>query len=154
MCWSARADSIQAVWLSYDEIVESLEELKDSYDPKTKASNLLGRVKSFEFIMMLMFMRNVMMKTKILTKEVQSVDINIVDTLEAAQATIVTLRHLRDDETNFDNQIEAAVIFSAQYEIDVEDEYQRNHRPRRRPRRFDKRPETTANLTFTSFYRK
>jgi hypothetical protein len=143
MCWSARADSIQAVWLSYDEIVESLEELKDSYDPKTKASNLLGRVKSFEFIMMLMFMRNVMMKTKILTKEVQSVDINIVDTLEAAQATIVTLRHLRDDETNFDNQIEAAVIFSAQY-----------HRPRRRPRRFDKRPETTANLTFTNFYRK
>ena len=79
---------------------------------------------------------------------------NIVDTLEAAQATIVTLHHLRDDETNFDNQIEAAVIFSAQYEIDAEDEYQRNHRPRRRPRRFDKRPETTANLTFTNFYRK
>jgi hypothetical protein len=73
--------------------------------PKQNASNLLGRVKSFEFIIMLMFMRNIMMKTKILTKEVQSVDINIVDTLEAAQATIATLGHLRDDETNFDNQI-------------------------------------------------
>ena len=119
--WSACADYIQAVWLSYDEIVESLEELKDSDDPKTKtkASNLLGRVKLFEFIIMLMFMRNVMLKTKILTKEVQSVDINIVDTLEAA---IATLRHLHDD-----NQIEAAVIFSAQYEIDAEDKYQRNH---------------------------
>ena len=60
-----------------------------------------------------------MLKTKILTKEVQSVDINIVDTLLAA---IATLRHLHDD-----NQIEAAVIFSAQYEIDAEDKYQRNH---------------------------
>ena len=94
------------------------------------------------------------MKTKILTKEVQSVDINIVDTLEAAQATIATLRHLRDDETNLDNQIDAAVVFSAQHEIDAEDEYQRNHRPRRRPRRFDERPETTATLTFKNFYRK
>ncbi len=152
--WSARADSIRAVWSSYDDIVESLEELKDSDDPKTKTSNLLGRVKSFEFIIMLMFMRNVMMKTKILTKEVQSVDINIVDTLEAAQATIATLRHLRDDETNLDNQIDAAVVFSAQHEIDAEDEYQRNHRPRRRPRRFDERPETIATLTFKNFYRK
>ena len=95
-----------------------------------------------------------LMKTKILTKEVQSVDINIVDTLEAAQATIATLRHLRDDETNLDNQIDAAVVFSAQHEIDAEDEYQRNHRPRRRPRRFDERPETTATLTFKNFYRK
>ena len=94
------------------------------------------------------------MKTKILTKEVQSVDINIVDILEAAQATIAALRHLRGDETNLDNQVDAAVVFSAQYEIDAEDGYQRNHRPRRKPRRFDKRPETTANLSFKSFYRK
>jgi hypothetical protein len=50
--------------------------------------------------------------------------------------------------------IKSAVIFSAQYEIDAEDEYQRNHHPQRKPRRFDERPETTANLTFTNFYRK
>ncbi len=63
-------------------------------------------------------------------------------------------RALGINETNLDNQIDAAVVFSAQHEIDAEDEYQRNHRPRRRPRRFDERPETTATLTFKNFYRK
>ena len=94
-----------------------------------------------------------MMKAKNLTKEVQSVDINIVDTLEAAQATIATLHHQCNDETNLDNQIDAAVVFSAQYEINAEDKYQQN-RPQRMPRRLNERSETTANLTFKNFYRK
>jgi hypothetical protein len=37
-----------------------------------------------------------MVKTKILTKQLQTVDINVVVTLEAAEATIATLRHLRN----------------------------------------------------------
>ena len=52
MRWSSRADSIKSVWISYNEITRSLEELKESDDPKTrsKTSNLLTRVKSFEFL--------------------------------------------------------------------------------------------------------
>jgi hypothetical protein len=65
--WSARADSIRAVWSSFDEITQGLEELEDSDDNKTKAKaeNLLARVRSFQFIVMVMFMKNVMIKTKI-----------------------------------------------------------------------------------------
>ena len=36
---------------------------------------------------MIMFMKSVMIKTKILTKQVQSVNINIVDTLQSAKVT-------------------------------------------------------------------
>ena len=99
-CWSACADSIRAVWSSFDEITQGLEELEDSDDNKTKAKaeNLLARVRSFQFIVMVMFIKNVMIKTKILTKQVQSVNINIVDTLESAKATISTLCHLCNDE--------------------------------------------------------
>ena len=43
-------------------------------------------------------MKSVMIETKILTKQVQSVNINIVDTLQSANVTISTLHHLRDDE--------------------------------------------------------
>ena len=52
MRWSLRADSIKSVWISYNERTRSLEELKESDDPKTrsKTSNLLARVKSFEFL--------------------------------------------------------------------------------------------------------
>ena len=100
--WVARADSIRAVWSSYEEIVDALKELENVQDAKTKtkAKNLLARLCSFEFLVMVMFMRNIMMKTKILTKQLQAVDINVVDTLEAVKATIATLRHLRNDEDN------------------------------------------------------
>ena len=74
--WVARSDSITAVWASFEGIVSALEKEMESSDAKTKikAKNLLGKVRSFEFIVALMFMRNVMSKTKILTKQVQAVD--------------------------------------------------------------------------------
>ena len=48
--WSAHADSIRAVWSSFDEIIQTLEELENSDDTKTraKAETLLKRIKSFE----------------------------------------------------------------------------------------------------------
>ena len=50
--WSARADSIRAVWSSFDEITQGLEELEDSDDNRTKAKaeNLLARVRSFNLL--------------------------------------------------------------------------------------------------------
>ena len=154
--WRARADSIRAVWSSFDEITQGLEELEDSDDNKTKAKaeNLLARVRSFQFIVMIMFMKSVMIKTKILTKQVQSVNINIVDTLESAKVTISTLRHLRDDEQNLNNLITAAVEFSERHGVDANGEYQRQHRLRRPTRRVDERPETATSLTLEDFYRK
>ena len=154
--WVARADSIRAVWSSYEEIVDALKELENVQDTKTKtkAKNLLARVRSFEFLVMVMFMRNVMVKTKILTKQLQTVDINVVDTLEAAEATIATLRHLRNDKENLNKQIDAAIIFSHRIGIDAIEEYQRHHRPRRQPRRIDEQPETEARLDLNEYYRK
>ena len=70
--WVARADSIPAVWSSYEEIVDALKELENVQDAKTKtnAKNLSARLCSFEFLVMVMFMRNMMMKTNILTKQI------------------------------------------------------------------------------------
>ena len=154
--WVARADSIRAVWSSYEEIVDALKELENVQDTKTKtkAKNLLARLCSFEFLIMVMFMRNIMVKTKILTKQLQTVDINIVDTLEAVKATIATLRHLGNDEDNLNKQIDAAIIFGGRLGIDAVEEYQRHHRPRRQPRRIDEQPETVARLDLNEYYRK
>ena len=65
-----------------------------------------------------------MVKTKILTKQLQTVDINIIDTLESAKATIATLRHLCNDEDNLNKQIDAAILFSSCIGIDTIEEYQ------------------------------
>ena len=75
-----------------------------------------------------MFMKSVMIKTKMLTKQVQSVNINIVDTLQSAKVTISTLHHLRDDEQNLNNLITAVVEFSERHGVDANGEYQRQHR--------------------------
>lgn len=66
-----------------------------------------------------------MVKTKILPKQLQMVDINVVDTLEADEATIATLRHLRNDEGNFNRQILRIGVYAIA-------EHQRHHRPRRK----------------------
>lgn len=74
--WIARADSIRAVWRSFEGVIAALEALDESEGAKTKmkAAGLLKRVKKFDFVVMLMFMKNVMVKTKILTQELQSVE--------------------------------------------------------------------------------
>ena len=65
--WVAREESIRAVWSSYALLLEVLEVLTNSkYDTKTrvKAAALHDKMKSFNFVVMLMFMKNVMGKTK------------------------------------------------------------------------------------------
>ncbi len=69
-------------------------ESSDDAKTKIKAKNLLGKVRSFEIIFALMFMRIVMSKTKKITKQVQVVDLNIADALEALDITINTLKYL------------------------------------------------------------
>ena len=154
--WVARSDSITAVWASFEGIVSALEKEMESSDAKTKikAKNLLGKVRSFEFIVALMFMRNVMSKTKILTKQVQAVDLNIVDALEALDATINTLKYLRMKEDDVNLQIDAAIAFSAQHGIDAQSEFAKHHRKRIAPRRIDDAPENAIHPELATFYRK
>jgi hypothetical protein len=64
----ARSESIVAVmWASSDSIIAALDKEAESEDAKTrvyKAKNQLEAVKCFEFILALMFMRNVMSKRR------------------------------------------------------------------------------------------
>ncbi len=69
----------------------ALEELTESkYPKKSSQLRLFSRDKSFEIILMLVLLKNAMVK--ILTQEIQSIKINILDPLEAALATIATLQ--------------------------------------------------------------
>ncbi|CAB3989752.1 zinc finger MYM-type 1-like [Paramuricea clavata] len=155
--WVAREESICAVWSSYTVVLEVLEVLTDSkYDTKTrvKAGALQDKMKSFNFLVMLMFMKNVMGKTKCLTTEVQGIEMNIIDTIESFKTTITTLEHIRNDGEGLKNQIQATKSVAEQHGIDPDDEYNRHHRQRKKPRRIDDHPETAANLCLVEHYRK
>ena len=81
-------------------------------------------------------MRNVMSKTKILTKQVEAIELNIADALE----------------DNLNLQIVAAVTFSAQHGVSAE--FAKHHRERVAPRKIDDTPENAVHFGLQTFYRK
>jgi len=70
--WTARAESIKAVAVSYENVVHILEDIKSSkaFDSNTKysAMALYKKVLDFDFICTLYFLKNVMFKVKNITE--------------------------------------------------------------------------------------
>ena len=79
---------------------------------------------------------------------------NIIDDLEALDATISTLKYLREKEEDINRQIEAAVAFSGQHGVVAESEFATRHRHRVTPRRIDDTPENAVLFGLQAFYRK
>ena len=126
------------------------------YDTKSrvKAAALRDKMKSFNFVVMLVFMKNAIGKTMCLTTDIQSINMNIIDTIDSFKATISTLEHIRNDNDGLENQVHASKSFWEQYGTDPDTEYNRHYRQRKKPRRIDDNPETAANLCLVNHYRK
>ena len=61
--WTAGAESIKSVWNSYEAIIDSLSNLERSDDGST-ASGLRAKLLRFDLIVTIMFMKNIMYKSK------------------------------------------------------------------------------------------
>jgi len=75
--WTARAESIKAVWGSLEAIIKSLDEIcsdNGHFDKGTrsKALGLQKQLLSFDFIVSIMFMKNIMYKFKFLTETLEA----------------------------------------------------------------------------------
>lgn len=70
--WTARAESIKSVRNSYEAILDSLSNLERSEDSST-ASGLRVKLLRFDFIVTIMFMKNIMYKSKRMTETLQNV---------------------------------------------------------------------------------
>ena len=156
--WTARADSLNAVWRAFDVIVKALEDIEDSsvkIPPKTRAQarGLLHHMLRFDFIMAMMFMKNIMHKTKIMTESLQSENLNLVDATAIIESTIKALERINNDTDNMDSEIQAAKQFAGSYDIDPTDDFNRHNRPRKLSLRADKNPETQAVLTLEHYWR-
>ena len=59
--WSARAESIQAVWTSFEVILDVLHTVTNKADVKTKtqALGLKKKMLSLDYVVALMFMKNI-----------------------------------------------------------------------------------------------
>ena len=106
--WTARAESLRAMWISYEAVIDVLRKISndDSVDAKGKAAatGLLANILRVDFVVSLMFMRIILWKTKVLTESLQKEDLNIVDALEAVNGTVKSLEDIRKDDEGILNQ--------------------------------------------------
>ena len=123
--WSARAGSIQAVWTSFEVILDVLHMVTNKADVKTKtqALGLKKKMLSLDFVVALKFMKNIAYKTKSLVVQLQSVELNILDATGLVHGTLSILQKLRDDDKMIDDQTEASVIFTRNIEFDAEADF-------------------------------
>ena len=119
--WTARAESIRSVWHSSDAIAMSLEQLGEpSNDVKTKrlAAGLLTKINLCDFILALMFGKNIMNKTQRLTEVLQSEELNINDAMTIMDATLETLKSINCKSEDVNAVIDAAISFANRKGLD------------------------------------
>ena len=154
--WITRAESLKAMWVSYDGVLDVLRKIEcsSSVDAKGKAlaTGLLAKLLRVDFVVSLMFMRLVLWKTKVLTEVLQGENLNIIDALNAIKATITSLEVIRGDDVGIRNQIEASVAVLSGKGVDVNAEFSRLHRPRRQPRRLNDNPQSMPEIPISTFY--
>jgi len=99
--WTARAELIKAVWVSFDSIVKTLEERSTAqYFDKNTRSQALGiakKILTFDFVVSLYFMKNVMYKMKILTESFEAKNLNIIDALMLLNSSTDIFNDINND---------------------------------------------------------
>lgn len=155
--WTARAESVDAVNKSLEMIVDLLLEMSNSKQSdaktKTKAYGLYKKILTFDFIVALVFMKPILFKSKILTKLLESTDLNVVDVITCIKSTIISLGLIRNSATEIDDLIESAKIFARKLNIDCENDFNKHHRRRVAPKRLDENQHIQVVHNLNSFYR-
>ena len=158
--WLARSESIRAVWISFEVIQNTLVDVSTSksFDVKTKtqAFNLIWKLISTDFVISLIFLKNVMHRMHQMTETLQSPELNIIDTIAIViiQSTVELLKKIKDDRHTMNQEINAGITFLRKVgNDDPEEEFQRKHRMRKAPIRFDPNQKTTAKVTLHQFHR-
>ena len=155
--WIGRAESIKAVWASYEILIDILDDIKNSddvdRDARRTALNHLDKIKSFEFYLSILFMKNIVYNTKIVVFEVQEIDQDILDSLDVMRQTRDAMLRIRENNLVLDDIVTVVAEKCKSFGIDAEYEFSKKHRPRRPPIRIDKNTDNANSPLFNQHYR-
>lgn len=155
--WTARAESIRAVWTSLEAIVDTLKYINNSnsFDnlTKTKAIGLKKKILNFDFFVSLIFMKNIMYKVKHLTESLEAKELNVCDAAVLIKSTISSLEKIRLETENMDNLINSAKITAQSFGVDSDTDFNRYHRIRKRPKRLDENADNSTPYELLNLYR-
>ena len=125
--WTNRAESIYAVWTSYEVILNTFSAIQNSgdFDTSTKvtARSLCDKKMSIDFVLSMMFVKNIMPKTKQMTEALQAEELNIVDAMTIIKATVDNLRRINEDSHAMDAEIHAGIAYARKLDGDPEAEF-------------------------------
>lgn len=157
--WTARVESIKAVWNSFEALCISLRNIysNSSYfdgPTRTKALGLHKKIQSFDFIVSLIFMKNIMYKLKMLTETLEKKNLCIIDAANLIDVTINNIDDINKDNGAMDNLIQSAISFSSTLGIDPEADFKLHHRQKKPPAWLDPNSNTQVIYTINTFYRK
>ncbi|KAL4118970.1 hypothetical protein QTP88_011848 [Uroleucon formosanum] len=157
--WTARAESVKAVWNSLEAVIESLDEihsLNKCFDKATrsKALGIRKQILSFDFIVSLSFLKNIMYKLKFLTETLEAKDLCIIDAITVIDSTMKMLTDINSDDHTMNNFIDSAKEFANLLGTDPEADFKNHHHKRLAPKRYDSNATTQAEFTMHLFYRK
>ncbi|KAF0766116.1 Uncharacterized protein FWK35_00011886 [Aphis craccivora] len=114
--------SIITVRISLVIIIENLQEiidLKNVYkNTRSQALGFVKKVLSFDSVVSLSFMKNIMYKIKILTEKLEAIELNIIDTILLIDNSIASLTEMNKDDIPMNNLVSSAIQFSGQLGID------------------------------------
>uniref|UniRef100_A0A0K2VGN3 Zinc finger MYMtype protein 1like [Acyrthosiphon pisum] n=1 Tax=Lepeophtheirus salmonis TaxID=72036 RepID=A0A0K2VGN3_LEPSM len=134
--WLARSEYICDVWISFDPLIEALRLLSCSNRFNTKMTNLatffLGNLPSMDFVISLIFNKNIMQRIHQMTQILKIEELNIIDATEVIKSTVKNLPMIRDDTNAINEEIVAAVMFLKKIIVDdPEAEFNKKHRYRK-----------------------
>ena len=156
--WTSRAESINAVVNSLETLIDFMEEIvskHSNFDKKTKDSafSILKNMLSFDFIVSLFFMKNIIYKIKILIQVCEKIEENIIDVMSIIKNMITSIRKIRNSDDEINALIESAELFAKKLGIVPEHDFQKHHHRRKLPRRLDSNSGNEECFNLKSFYR-
>ena len=83
-------------------------------DTKSKSNGLLSAITRFEFIAKLMFMRALLSRKKVLNRELQSVELDIVSSCNLMKATVTVIKQSMSNESKLAGQVTTSVSMAKQ----------------------------------------
>ena len=97
--WIARSESIRAVWVSFDVILTTPSAMSKSRNfdanTSTQAVNLAWKIQSVDFVISVMFMKNIMHRMHHMTELLQAEELNIIDAMTVIESTVDLLKRIK-----------------------------------------------------------
>lgn len=95
---------------------------------RTKAQGLNKKLHSFDFVVSLIFMKNIIYKLKVLTETFKTKNLSLVDAATLIDTTIKILKETNSNTILMNNLIDSAISFSTTLRINPENDFKTHHR--------------------------